>query len=220
MSVERIIVYSRTTGFRHESIPTGVAACQELAAEAGFTALATEDPDELAAALPGARAVVFLSTSGEVLTDDGRRTLREFLAAGGGFVGVHGASTTEYDWPWFGEHVVGAVFDGHPALQPGVVVVEDHQHPATAHLPARWDFTDEWYDFTTNPRPRVRVLASADETSYEGGRMGADHPLVWCHELAGGRSFYTALGHTEESFADPAFRAHLLGGLRWATGAA
>ncbi|KAB8163006.1 ThuA domain-containing protein [Streptomyces sp. 3MP-14] len=216
MSEERIVVYSRTTGFRHESIPAGVAAFHELGAEAGLAVTATEDPDELTAALPGARAVVFLSTSGEVLTDEGRAALRAFLAAGGGFVGVHGASTTEYDWPWFGSEVVGAVFDGHPALQPGVVVVEDHDHPATAHLPARWDFVDEWYNFTTNPRPRVRVLAAADETSYEGGRMGADHPLVWCHERSGGRSFYTALGHTPESFSDPAFRAQLLGGLRWA----
>ncbi|WP_097231217.1 ThuA domain-containing protein [Streptomyces zhaozhouensis] len=215
MSVERILVYSRTTGFRHDSIPAGVAAFRELGAEAGLTVTATEDPEELAAGLPGARAVVFLSTSGEVLTDEGRRALRAFLADGGGFLGVHGASTTEYDWPWFGTDVVGAVFDGHPALQPGVVAVEDHDHPATAHLPARWEFVDEWYNFTSNPRPRVRVLATADETSYEGGGMGADHPLVWCHERAGGRSFYTALGHTSESFTDPAFRAHLRGGLRW-----
>ncbi|WP_062217667.1 ThuA domain-containing protein [Streptomyces sp. NBRC 109706] len=217
MSAQRIIVFSRTTGFRHDSIPDGVAAFHELGAREGFAVTATEDPEELADALPGARAVVFLSTSGEVLTDTSRAGLRAFLAAGGGFVGVHGASTTEYDWPWFGSDVVGAVFDGHPALQPGVVVVEDHDHPATAHLPARWEFTDEWYNFTSNPRPRVRVLVSADESSYEGGGMGADHPLAWCHTLAGGRSFYTALGHTSESFDDPAFRAHLLGGLRWAT---
>ncbi|UED88129.1 ThuA domain-containing protein [Streptomyces profundus] len=217
MSAQRIIVFSRTTGFRHDSIPDGVAAFHDLGAQAGFAVTATEDPDELAQALPGARAVVFLSTSGEILTDDSRAALRALLADGGGFVGVHGASTTEYDWPWFGSNVVGAVFDGHPALQPGVVVVEDRDHPATAHLPERWEFTDEWYNFTSNPRPRVRVLASADESSYEGGGMGADHPLAWCHTLAGGRSFYTALGHTSESFDDPAFRAHLLGGLRWAT---
>lgn len=220
MTPPHVVVYSRTTGYRHDSIPDGIAAFRDLGAGHGFTVTATEDPDEFTAALPGSRAVVFLSTSGEVLTPAGREALRAHLAAGGGFVGVHGASTTEYDWPWFGACVVGAVFDGHPPIQPGVVTVEDHGHPATAHLPARWELTDEWYDFTTNPRPRVRVLACADERSYTGGRMGADHPLVWCHELAGGRSFYTALGHAGEAYADPVFRRHLLGGLSWAAGLA
>ncbi|TDC20140.1 ThuA domain-containing protein [Streptomyces sp. 8K308] len=216
MSTPQILLFTRTTGFRHDSIPAGVEAFRELGAAHGFAVTATEDPAELATGLPESRAVAFLSTSGDALTDASRAALRAHLAAGGGFVGVHGASTTEYGWPWFGDSVVGAVFDGHPALQPGVVTVEDHDHPATAHLGDRWEFTDEWYNFTTNPRGRVRVLASADETTYTGGRMGADHPLVWCHERAGGRSFYTALGHTSESFADPAFRRHLLGGLTWA----
>ncbi len=218
MSTPTIAVFTRTTGYRHESIPRGVDAFRELGAEHGFDVLATEDPEKLAAALPDCAAVVFLSTSGEVLTDQSRTALRRYLADGGAFVGVHAAACTEYQWPWYGESLVGAVFDGHPALQPGVVAVEDHDHPATAHLGGRWEFTDEWYNFTANPRGRVRVLASADESSYAGGRMGADHPLVWCHENAGGRSFYTALGHTDESYADPAFRAHLLGGLRWAAG--
>ncbi|WP_077062805.1 ThuA domain-containing protein [Streptomyces sp. MP131-18] len=215
MSAPRIVVFTRTTGFRHDSIPDGIEAFRDLGAEGGLEVSATEDPDELAAALPGSAAVVFLSTSGDVLTDDGRRALRAHLADGGGFMGVHGASTTEYGWPWFGEDVVGAVFDGHPELQRGVVTVEDHDHPATAHLGDRWEFTDEWYNFSVNPRGRVRVLATADETTYTGGRMGADHPMVWCHELAGGRSFYTALGHTSECFGDPGFRRHLLGGLTW-----
>lgn len=209
-------VFTRTTGYRHDSIPDGVAALRALGAEHGFAVAATEDPAELAAALTGAPAVVFLSTSGEVLTDAARQALRSHLAAGGGFVGVHAAACTEYDWPWYGTDVVGAVFARHPELQPGTLRVADRDHPATAHLGPRWDLTDEWYDFTTNPRGRVRVLATADETSYRGGGMGADHPLVWCHERPGGRCFYTALGHTSECFADPAFRRHLLGGLRWA----
>jgi type 1 glutamine amidotransferase len=218
MSPPRIPVFTRTTGYRHESIPDGVAAFRELGAAHGFSVAATEDPAELAAWLPGSPAVVFLSTSGEVLDENSRQALRAHLAAGGGYLGVHGAACTEYDWPWYGEDVVGAVFDGHPALQPGVVSVEDRDHPATAHLGERWDFTDEWYNFTFNPRGRVRVLATADETTYDGGRMGEDHPLVWCHERAGGRAFYTALGHTTESYADDVFRRHLLGGLSWAAG--
>lgn len=215
MSASRIVVFTRTTGYRHDSIPAGVAAFEELGAAHGFTVLATEDPAELAAALPGCRATVFLSTSGAVLTDAGRDALRAFVAAGGGFVGVHAATTTEYDWPWYGE-LVGARFDGHPEIQFGEVVVEDADHPATAHLGARWARTDEWYNFTANPRGRVRVLASVDESTYTGGTMGGDHPLVWCHELAGGRSFYTALGHDSTAYTDPTFRAHLLGGLTWA----
>jgi type 1 glutamine amidotransferase len=216
MSQPRVVVFTRTTGFRHASIPDGVAALRDLGAGHGFTVTATEDPAELAGDLPGAAAAVFLSTSGEVLTDAARAALRAHLADGGGFVGVHAASTTEYDWPWYGGTLVGAVFDGHPELQPGTAVVEDRAHPATAHLGDRWELTDEWYDFTASPRERVRVLLSADESTYRGGRMGADHPLAWCHENAGGRSFYTALGHTAEIYADPVFRRHLLGGLTWA----
>lgn len=218
MSVPGIVVFTRTTGYRHDSIPAGVATLRQLGAEHGFTVEATEDPEQLAAALPGAAAVVFLSTSGEVLTDASRQALRGYLADGGAYVGIHAAACTEYGWPFYGQDVVGAVFDGHPALQPGVLTVEDADHPATAHLDARWQVTDEWYNFTSNPRGRVRVLATADESTYDGGRMGADHPMVWCHERAGGRSFYTALGHAAELYADPAFRRHVLGGLRWAAG--
>jgi uncharacterized protein len=218
LSPPRIAVFTRTTGYRHESIPDGIAAFRELGDGLGFAVTATEDPAELATALADCRVVVFLSTSGETLTDESRKALRAHLAAGGGYVGVHGAACTEYEWPWYGQEVVGAVFDGHPELQPGELSVEDHDHPATAHLGERWPFTDEWYNFTANPRGRVRVLATADEGTYAGGRMGADHPMVWCHERAGGRSFYTALGHTAESYADPVFRRHLLGGLTWAAG--
>lgn len=214
-SQPRILVFTRTTGYRHDSIPHGVDAYHALGAEHGFTVVATEDPAALATQLDACRAVVFLSTSGEVLTPDGREALQRFVAGGGGFVGVHGASTTEYDWPYYGE-LVGARFDRHPALQPGVARVEDHDHPATAHLGERWSFTDEWYDFRDSPRGRVRVLVSADESSYEGGGMGEDHPLVWCHDHLGGRAFYTALGHAPEAFVDPTFRRHLLGGTAWA----
>ncbi|MFD1829738.1 MULTISPECIES: ThuA domain-containing protein [Streptomyces] len=217
MTPARILVFTRTTGYRHDSIPQGTDAFRELAAALGLAATATEDPEELAAALAGedCRAVVFLSTSGEVLTPGGREALRAYAERGGAFVGVHAATTTEYDWPWYGE-LLGARFDRHPALQPGVAVVEDRDHPATAHLGPSWPFTDEWYDFRSSPRGRVRVLLSADESSYRGGGMGEDHPLAWCHENTGGRVFYTALGHTGESYADPAFRRHLLGGLAWA----
>ncbi|MGY1581263.1 ThuA domain-containing protein [Streptomyces sp. MN13] len=211
--VPRLLVFTRTTAYRHDSIPAGVAAVRALGR---FEVEHTEDPDALDGPLDGYAAVVFLSTSGEVLTPTGRARLAAYLEAGGGFVGVHAAACTEYTWPYYGE-MLGAWFDRHPAHQPGKALVEDRTHPATRHLPAVWDFTDEWYDFRTNPRGHgVRVLASADETSYDGGGMGADHPLVWCREQGAGRVFYTAFGHAAEAYDDPGFREHLRGGIGWA----
>ena len=213
----RVLVYSRTTAYRHDSIPDAVAAVRDLGAAHGFEVDATEDPGAFESPLGGYGVVVFLSTSGEVLTPAGREQFMAYLRDGGGFVGVHAAACTEYDWPYYGE-LLGAWFDRHPAYQPGKAVVEDRGHPATRHLPAVWEFADEWYDFRTNPRGSVRVLVSADESSYEGGGMGADHPLAWCREQGAGRVFYTALGHASEAYQDPDFRAHLLGGIRWAAG--
>ncbi|MDP9793370.1 type 1 glutamine amidotransferase [Catenuloplanes nepalensis] len=215
----RILVYSRTTGFRHDSIPAGVAALTALGRDHGFEVVATEDPAVLTPAdLSGFAAVTFLSTSGTVSDDPAAHdALEGYVRGGGGFAGIHAASTTEYDWPFFGT-LVGARFDTHPEVQPARILVEDRAHASTAHLPETWARTDEWYDFRTNPRGSVRVLLRADETSYTGGKMGADHPLAWCHDTLGGRSFYTALGHTDASFAEPAMLAHLLGGLRYVSG--
>ncbi|MHC3469740.1 ThuA domain-containing protein [Streptomyces sp. 7R007] len=208
----RLLVYTRTTDYRHDSIPAAVAALRALG---GFEIDHTEDPAALEAPLDRYAAVVFLSTSGEVLTAAGRERLAAHVEAGGGFVGVHAAACTEYEWPYYGR-LLGARFARHPQLQPGKALVEDRDHPATRHLPAVWDFTDEWYDFRTNPRDTVHVLLRADESSYEGGGMGEDHPLAWCREQGAGRVFYTALGHAREAYADPAFRAHLAGGIVWA----
>ncbi|MEV5886090.1 ThuA domain-containing protein [Streptomyces sp. NPDC052020] len=210
----RLLVFTRTTDYRHDSIPAAVAALRSLD---GFRVDHTEDPAALEAPLDAYAAVVFLSTSGEVLTPAGRARLAAYVEAGGGFAGVHAAACTEYTWPYYGD-LLGARFDRHPAYQPGRVLVEDRDHPATRHLPAVWEFTDEWYDFRTSPRGSARVLATADESSYEGGGMGGDHPLVWCREQGAGRVFYTALGHAAEAYGDPDFRAHLGGGIAWAAG--
>jgi type 1 glutamine amidotransferase len=210
----RLLVYTRTTGFRHDSIPVGVSALRSMA---GYSVDATEDPAVFRGrTLRGYAAIVFLSTSGEVLDDAGRAALIEYMAAGGAWLGIHGASTTEYDWSWFGD-LVGARFDQHPPVQAASITVADQEHPATEHLQTPWIRRDEWYAFRENPRPRVHVLLTVDEASYGGGTMGADHPIAWCHERLGGRSFYTALGHTEESFAEPAFLQHLAGALTWLT---
>ncbi|GAB3967689.1 hypothetical protein GCM10029978_035560 [Actinoallomurus acanthiterrae] len=216
MAGRSILVYTRTTAYRHDSIPAGVAAFRELGARHRFSVHATEDPAAFTTEQPSWDAVVFLSTSGDVLEPAGREVLRTYVAEGGGFLGVHSATCTEYDWPEYGT-LLGARFDGHPEMQPGLVRVLDRTHPATAHLPERWHRTDEWYDFRDGPA-QVRVLATIDEHTYRGGRMGPHHPLVWCREYGAGRSFYTALGHAAEAFAEPDFREHLLGALRWAAG--
>ncbi|MGW2614992.1 ThuA domain-containing protein [Streptomyces sp. NPDC001500] len=211
----RLLVYTRTADYRHDSLPAAFAAVRALEE---FAVDHTEDPSALEDPLDGYAAVVFLSTSGEVLTPAGRERLAGYVEAGGGFAGVHAAACTEYDWPFYGE-LLGARFARHPEYQPGRAVVEDREHPATRSLPAVWRLTDEWYDFRSNPRPRVRVLAVADESSYRGGGMGADHPLVWCRDQGRGRVFYTALGHAADAYRDPDFLAHLRGGLMWAAGA-
>ncbi|MGA5518030.1 lectin [Streptomyces pseudogriseolus] len=214
----RILVFSRTAGFRHSSIDEGVTALRDLGAANNFTVDATEDPAAFTTAnLARYRAVVFLSTTGDVLGSAQESALEQYMGSGGGYVGVHAAADTEYDWPFYAG-LAGALFQSHPAIQPATVEVEDRAHDATAHLGPTWQRTDEWYNYRTNPRTTAHVLASLDESSYSGGSMSGDHPIAWCKDYAGGRAFYTGGGHTEESYADPAFRRHLLGGIRWAAG--
>jgi type 1 glutamine amidotransferase len=217
-SASRILVFTRTAGFRHESIPDAVAAVRLLGAESGFGVDATEDPGAFTdAGLSAYDAVVFLLTTGDVLDDAQQGAFERYIRNGRGFVGVHSASDTEYGWPFYGE-LVGAPFAGHPAIQPATVRVVDRVHPSTRSLPSSWPRVDEWYNFAFNPRPKVQVLATLDEATYSGGTMGADHPIAWCRFVFGGRAFYTALGHTSESYAEPLFLAHLLGGIQFAAG--
>jgi type 1 glutamine amidotransferase len=164
--------------------------------------------------------VVFLSTTGDVLGPDEQAAFERFVRAGGGWVGIHSASDTEYDWPFYGG-LVSTYFREHPPVQEAVVVVQDATHPATAGLPTQWRRTDEWYSFKENPRPNVSVLLTLDESSYDPGTstMGPDHPIAWFHSYDGGRAFYTALGHTRESFSEPSFLAHIAGGINWAADA-
>jgi type 1 glutamine amidotransferase len=213
-------VYSKTDGFRHDSISDGVRAVAELGSQRGWDVEATEEPSAFhASRLARFDLVLFLNTNGNVLDETGREAFVRFVRSRKAFVGVHGAAATEPDWPWFGE-LVGATFKAHPAIQPALVSIADALHPATRHLPASWRRTDEWYGFHENPRDKVRVLLTLDESSYEpaDGAMGADHPLAWCHQYEGGRSFYTALGHTKESYEERAFLEHLAGGIAWALG--
>jgi type 1 glutamine amidotransferase len=211
-----VLVFSRTAGFRHDSIPAGLAALEELAGRSGFTVVATEDPAQFTeGSLAPYAAVVWLSTTGDVLDAEQQFAFERYIQDGGGFVGIHAAADTEYDWPWYGG-LVGAYFASHPPVQPGTVRIADAAHPSTSGLPSMWSRTDEWYDFRSNPRSSVHVLATLDESTYRGGAMGADHPIAWCHEYDGGRAWYTGLGHTVESYREAEFLDHLLGGIRYA----
>jgi len=216
-----VLVFSKTAAYRHEAIPDGIRAIEELGKEQGWTVSTTEDAgifsDESLARFD---AVVFLLTTGDVLDSDQQAAFERFMKKGKGYVGIHSASDTEYDWPFYGS-LVGAYFRSHPQIpqfQQATYRIEDREHPATRHLPPSWVRTDEHYSFRENPRGKVQVLVSLDEKSFEpgDGAMG-DHPIVWCRELeGGGRSFYTALGHTKESYSDPLFRKHLASAIAWA----
>jgi len=216
----RVLVFSKTGGFRHTSIPAGVQAIRELGARGGIAVDATED----AAAFTDTNlrrysAVVFLLTTGDILDATQQAAFERYIRRGGGYAGVHSAADTEHDWPWYGR-LVGAYFKIHPAIQRATVRVATTRHPSTAGLPRSWARTDEWYNFARNPRPDVRVLATLNESSYSPGpgAMGADHPIAWAHSFEGGRAWYTGGGHTEESYAEPLFRRHVLGGIRYAAG--
>ncbi|GGO18446.1 ThuA domain-containing protein [Micromonospora parathelypteridis] len=215
----KVLVFSKTAGFRHSSIPNGIAAIQQLGSANGFTVTATEDAAQFTTSnLAQYQAVVFLSTTGDVLNASQQTAFESYIAAGGGYVGVHAAADTEYSWAWYGG-LVGAWFDSHPAIQTATVRVEDRTNPSTAHLGDTWVRSDEWYNYRTNPRSGARVLASLDESSYSGGNMSGDHPITWCKTYGGGRAWYTGLGHTEASYSDSNFTRMLLGGLRVAAGA-
>ncbi|WP_433126391.1 ThuA domain-containing protein [Micromonospora sp. CA-240977] len=213
-----VLVFSKTAGFRHDAIPVGIQTIRDLGAANNFTVTATEDANAFTTSnLAQYEAVVFLNTTGDVLNASQQTAFESYIGSGRGYVGVHAAADTEYDWPFYG-NLVGAWFASHPAIQQANMKVEDRGHAATGHLPQTWTRTDEWYNYRTNARSTAHVLATLDESSYSGGGMGADHPLSWCKSYSGGRSFYTGAGHTQASYAEPAFRSHLLGGIRYASG--
>ncbi|GIJ49295.1 hypothetical protein Val02_61810 [Virgisporangium aliadipatigenens] len=211
-----VLVFSKTAGFRHDAIPAGIQALRELGSANSFSVTATEDAAAFTTAnLAQYETVVFLNTTGDVLNAAQQTAFESYVRGGGGYVGVHAAADTEYDWAFYGE-LAGAYFQSHPAIQQVVSRTEDRAHAATAHLPQAWTRTDELYNYRTNPRATAKVLATLDESTYSGGSMGADHPITWCKAIGSGRSFYTGWGHTQESYADTNFRAQLLGGIRYA----
>jgi cytochrome c len=214
----KILVFSKTAGFRHDSIPDGIAMIQQLGSENHFAVDASEDSSLFSDAnLASYGAVVFLNTTGDILDNNQKAAFQRYIEMGGGFVGIHSASDTEHFWPWYGG-LVGTYFQSHPAIQTATIKVEDPNNPSTSFLGSTWQRTDEWYNFATNPRGVVHVLLTLDESTYSGGTMGADHPLAWCQTYDGGRSWYTENGHTKETYSEMLYKQHVLAGIQYAAG--
>lgn len=232
----KLLLFTKTTGFRHPSIEVAVPVVQEMGVNNGFEVDHTEDANVFNPAnLAQYEAVFFLNTTLEVLNEDEQTAFEDYITGGGAFIGVHSAADTEHDWPFYGE-VVGAYFMAHPvANQPGNVRIEDAEHPSVAHLSDPWFIPlEEFYSFKSNPRGQVRVITSIDESGYlqepntscdpsgatfpEGfsGKMG-DHPLTWCHDKFAGRAWYTAIGHEPYLYHWPEYQQHLLNGILTAT---
>ena len=214
----RILIFSKTAEYRHDCIPVATAALRKLCLANGIAVDSTEDAADFTAKnLRRYNAIVFLCTTGDVLNTAQETDFQRYIQAGGGYVGIHSATDTEYGWTWYGG-LVGGYFNGHPAQQEASLRIDNHEHQATKHLPGNeWKRFDEWYNFK-NLNPNVKVLLSLDESTYQGGTNGANHPASWYQEYDGGRAFYTALGHTKESYVEENFLKHVLGGIRYAIG--
>jgi type 1 glutamine amidotransferase len=240
---KRVLVFDKCRVYCHASIPYGVQALEELACGAGMAMDATDDAGVFTMQnLARYDAVVFLSTTAEndvlhpfdawdagrsgdyavpIMTADQKAAFEDYISHGGGYVGIHAASDGDYAWPFYVD-MLGAMFSDHASpgdFQTATLDVEDPSHPATTGVPRPWSRSEEWYNFDRNPRAVARILLTLDESTYAKGPKACvrDHPMAWCRDYKGARVFYTALGHTPESWSEPAFRAHLLGALQWAT---
>ncbi|MPZ82544.1 MAG: carbohydrate-binding protein [Actinophytocola sp.] len=214
----RVLVFTKTAGERRPSIRDGVETIRDLARDNRFRVTVTQDaaaftPDNLALF----RAVVFLNTTGDVLNAAQESAFEGYIRAGGGYAGVHAAAETEPDWAFY-QDLVGTRVTGASAVSRGNVQVADRAHPSTETVPRTVTLTEEWYNFAANVRGSEHVLATVDEQSFSGGTMGFDHPIAWCQDHLGGRSWYTGLGHSIESYRAKAVQRHLLGGIEWAAG--
>lgn len=215
-----VLVFSKTNGFKHASIPAANEALIKMGKEKGFAVDTTTDASRFTDdQLKKYDAVVFANTTRNVLNARQQAAFERFIQAGGGYVGIHSAADTEYEWPWYGK-LAGAWFSSHPSnsnVRKANVIITDTSFIATKGLPAVWERTDEWYNYK-NIYSGIKVVAKLDEGTYDGGTNGNDHPIAWYHEFDGGRAFYTGLGHEISNFTDPAFLDHLWGGLQYAMG--
>ena len=214
---QRVLIFTKTTEYRHGSISKGVSLIRKLGREHDFKVDRTESAEKFSPEnLSRYDLVIFLSTTGDVLNDVQQNAFEKYIEQKGNFMGIHAAVDTEYDWPWY-RLLVGARFESHPKVQKAMINVKNKIHPATSFLPDPWERTDEWYNFE-EVKKDLNILLTLDESSYKGGKHGDLHPLAWCQEIGGSRSFYTGGGHTDESFSEPLFSEHILKGILWCLG--
>lgn len=217
-----ILVFSKTSGFRHESISSGLKMLYDQSRKQNWVITATENAGLFTDAfLANFDVVVFLNPTGDAIDAAGEAAFEKFMNSGKGFVGIHAAADCEYDWQYY-DKLLGAHFKTHPPQQEATVVIENTDHPAMKPFKGMKSYTtlDEWYTFKANPRQNVHVLASLDENSIKkfnnnDFRMG-DHPIVWWQENNGIRSFYTGFGHTHEAFQDKLIIEHITNAINWA----
>jgi type 1 glutamine amidotransferase len=221
-----VLLFSKTAGWHHESIHEGVAAIRGLGKLHDFSVFWTDHAERVFndQELKKYKAVIFLCTTGDALNDEQQAAFERYIRAGGGFVGIHSASDTEYEWPWFTK-MVGHMFHIHPAVQTATIKVEERNFPGMDRFANRFLFTEEWYEFDASRSDKLRYLLSVDEKSFkpyakwgpkEGKGMGKFHPVAWYQEYDGGRAFYTALGHLPATYGDANFMHHVYGGIYWA----
>ena len=221
-----ILSFSKTNGYRHhESIAASVELLDQLAADNHWWVFHTEHGGVFTQVhLAQFDLIILNHKTGTVWTADQRVALREYVETGGTLIALHAAGdASNLEWSWYAQEAIKAKFLDHPMqqhIQRATLVVEDPNHPSTQHLPLRWQRADEWYNFETSPRVETHVLVSIDESTYdpEKSPMGTDHPMVWWHAIGQGRYFYSALGHTRESYQEPEFRAFVSGAIRWGLG--
>lgn len=214
---KKVLVFTKTLGWRHKSIEIGVATIKDFGKTHNFVVEHTEDSTHFSTAfLPQYDAIVFLSTTGNVLDDDGQQKFKTYIQNGGSYLGIHAAADTEYDWPWYGK-LVGGYFESHPNdpnIRKATIIKTTNKHPSTAHLETSFSRDDEWYNYK-ELNPEITAILNLEETSYKGGTNGKNHPIAWYHLYDGGKAFYTGGGHTKESYSEVGFRKHLEEAILW-----
>ncbi|MEL7121988.1 MAG: ThuA domain-containing protein [Bacteroidota bacterium] len=212
---QHLLIFTKTQKFRHKSIPAGQQMFIEMARSEGWTLTFSEDATIFNTSfLNQLQGIVFLSTTGDILNEQQQKAFQAFIRSGGAFIGIHAASDTEKEWPWY-HNLLGAQFKNHPKVQEAEIQIINSNHPIVAGLPQSWIHRDEWYNFGETVKAHINTLAQLNEDSYTGGNMDNNHPISWYHIFDGGRVFYTGLGHTSASFRDTLFQKHILQGIEW-----
>jgi len=221
----KALLVTTTRGWHHESLHSGVLAIQQMGVKNFFDVVLWEDPNGFTDKYLGQfQVVIFLNTTGDIFDSAQQNVMERFIRSGKGFVGIHSASDTEYDWPWYNK-LVGRMFHIHPVIQTAKINIVDAAFPGLQGFAGNKLWTDEWYEFGPEKVSDLNYILAVDETSYnpvvdwgkkKGSGMGKLHPVSWNHNYDGGRSFYTALGHLPSIYSDPVYLNHLYAGIFWA----